>query len=290
MADTAVFRADAADGGGRLVVARVASVVAAFALWIIAAWYVEQSFRRPESVLPYPWQVVAGIPRMAVFAGPGTAETWGNAFAVLLSNSLDSALRLAAGLVIGALAGIGTGLLLGASRTARQLFELPLLLIRTIPLFALIPLFLAWFGGSSTGVVVYIAFGVFSMLLINTIAAIENVSPTVQNFARTLGASRARVYRTVIVPAIVPEIAGGIRVVIGIAWALLIGGELLGAQSGLGRILALAAQFSDTGRMIVIVALVAIYTIALDHIVKRVVAHLTRWSPSAAQRPAKSTS
>jgi sulfonate transport system permease protein len=118
------------------------------------------------------------------------------------------------------------------------------------------------------------------------LAAIENVSPTIQNFARTLGASRLRVYRTVVLPAIVPEVAGGIRVVIGIAWALLIGGELLGAQSGLGRILSLAAQFADTGRMIVIVALVILYTVLIDAVARRIVGRLTRWAPGDAGRVA----
>lgn len=285
MADARISTAVSARGGPPGAAgAQVASILVVLVLWTVAAWFVEQNFRRPQAVLPYPWQVIEAIPRLAVFAGPGTPETGINAARVLLSNSIDSASRLALGLLIGGACGIATGLVLGMSRVLRQLFELPLLLLRTIPLFALIPLFLAWFGGSNAGVVVYIAFGVFSMLLVNTLSAIENVSPTIQNFARTLGASRFHVYRTVVLPSIVPEVAGGVRVVIGIAWALLIGGELLGAQSGLGRILSLAAQFADTARMIIIVALVVIYTVLVDALVRRAVRRLTRWSPGEAGR------
>lgn len=260
---------------------RVSSVLACFFLWSGAAWIVAQCFRRPDVILPYPWDVVAAFPRLSVFLGPGTEQTTWNALIALLTNSLDSALRLLLGLLIGGIVGIGTGLLFGLSRHVRHLFRLPLLMLRTIPLFALIPLFLAWFGGSELGIVVYIAFGVFSMLLINTLSAIEHVPPVIQNLARTLGASRLHVYRTVVIPAITPEIVGGIRVVVGIAWALLIGGELLGAQSGVGRILSLSEQYSDTSRMIIIVFSIVTYAILIDYLVRFISFRITSWSPGA---------
>ncbi len=258
---------------------RAGSVVAIIVIWIVCAWLVAQNFNRPASVLPYPWEVLSDLRGLAVFVGPGADLTLENAVGVIVDNSLDSAVRLGLGVMIGAMLGVGTGLLLGMSRIASMTLQIPLLLIRTIPLFALIPLFLTWFGGSDTGIVAYIAFGVFSMLLVSTVAAIENVPPVILDFARALGASRWRVYRTVVVPAIIPEVAGGLRVVVGIAWAILIGGELLGAQSGLGRILSLAEQFSYTGRMMLIVAIIMIYTISVDYFVMLLSNYLTRWAP-----------
>ncbi|WIY53559.1 ABC transporter permease subunit [Devosia sp. YIM 151766] len=258
---------------------RALSVLGVALSWVVASYLVERAFARSAVILPYPWDVLAAVPRLSVFFGPGTEETWANAAIVLAKNTYDSLVRLSFGLLIGGILGIGVGLTLGMSRHARLILQPSLLLLRTIPLFALIPLFLAWFGGTDVGIVSYVAFGVFCMLLINTLAAIQNVSPVITNFARTLGASKVHVYRTVVVPAIVPEVAGGIRVVVGMAWALLIGGELLGAQSGVGRILSLAQQFSDTSRMFIIVAMIIIYTVFLDQLVRFAVAHITRWAP-----------
>ena len=259
---------------------RIFAVVAMFAIWIMSSWLVTLTFARPQIVLPYPWQVLAGVKGLGVYKGPGAELTYWNAIEVVLLHSFDSAVRLAAGLGIGGALGIATGLLLGMNQYLQKMFQTPLLLIRAIPLFALIPLFLTWFGGTNTGVVSYIAFGVFSMLLVNTIAAVRNVPPLIQDFARTLGASRWRVYRTVVFPAIVPEITGGVRVIVGIAWAILIGAELLAAPSGVGRILTLSEQYSATDRMILIVMLIMIYTLIVDYFVIRAVRYLNRWSPS----------
>ena len=259
---------------------RIFAVVAMFAIWILSSWLVTLTFSRPQIVLPYPWQVLAGIKGLGVYKGPGAELTYWNAIEVVLSHSFDSAVRLAAGLIIGGTLGLATGLLLGMNQYLQKMFQTPLLLIRAIPLFALIPLFLTWFGGTNAGVVSYIAFGVFSMLLVNTIAAVRNVSPLIQDFARTLGASRWHVYRTVVFPAIIPEITGGVRVIVGIAWAILIGAELLAAPSGVGRILTLSEQYSATDRMIMIVLLIMIYTLIVDYFVIRAVRYLNRWSPS----------
>ena len=266
--------------GGREARFRIYAVVAMFAIWIFSSWIVTLTFSRPQIVLPYPWQVLAGIKGLGVYKGPGAELTYRNAIEVLLFHSFDSGVRLAAGLAIGGALGLATGLLLGMSQYLQKMFQTPLLLIRAIPLFSLIPLFLTWFGGTNTGVVSYIAFGVFSMLLVNTIAAVRNVPPLIQNFARTLGASRWHVYRTVVFPAIVPEITGGIRVIVGIAWAILIGAELLAAPSGVGRILTLSEQYSATDRMILIVMLIMIYTLIVDYFVVRATRYLNRWSPS----------
>ena len=259
---------------------RIFAVLAVLGIWIFSSWVVSLTFSRPQIVLPYPWQVLAGIKGLGVYKGPGAELTYWNAIEIVLIHSFDSAVRLAAGLLIGGGLGLATGLLLGMSQYLQKMFQVPLLLIRAIPLFALIPLFLTWFGGTNTGVVSYIAFGVFSMLLVNTIAAVKNVQPLIQDFARTLGASRWHVYRTVVLPAIVPEISGGIRVIVGIAWAILIGAELLAAPSGVGRILTLSEQYSATDRMILIVLLIMIYTLIVDYFVVRTVRYLNRWSPS----------
>ena len=149
----------------------------------------------------------------------------------------------------------------------RQVFEAPFPILRVMPLFALLPMFLSWFGCAHAGSIAFVAFAVFSMLFINTIEAIRNVDPIARVLAQTPGASRARVYRTVVVPAVVPELVGGMRVVLGLAWAILLAAEFLAAQSGIGRI------------MILIMLLIMLYTFVIDRLVAMTAAYATRWVP-----------
>ena len=255
------------------------AILALIGLWWLAALMVQANLMRGEIFLPSPLQVIEAIPRLSVFAGASTPQTFSNGLWVIAVNTGSSALTLVGGLTIGGGLGIGLGLAFGWSATLRLVLEGPFLLIRVIPLFALLPLFLSWFGGTRTGAVSFVAFAVFSMLFVNTLEAIRNVSPLVQAYARTLGASRLRVYRCIVVPAIVPELIGGARVVLGLSWAILLAAEFLAAQSGIGRIMILAQQYLDTSRVILIVLLIMVYTLALDRFVAAMGARATRWVP-----------
>jgi sulfonate transport system permease protein len=258
---------------------RLLSVVLILAAWTLGARYVAGHYRNPEVLLPSPYTVAHDFSGVAVFRGPGTPLTVSNTIYVIASNTFTSFERILAGLLIGSILGVGIGLVLGWGRRVRAIVEAPLMLIRTIPLLALIPLFLTWFGGTDRGIISYIAFAVFAMLLINTLEAVRNVPPAVQLYARTLGASKLRVYRTVVIPAIVPEMVGGIRVMLGLSWAILLAGEYLGAQSGIGYILIQAQQYSYTSRMVLIVLLIMIYTFVMDRGFAALAGRITHWMP-----------
>jgi len=115
------------------------------------------------------------------------------------------------------------------------------------------------------------------MIVINTIVAIRNVNPIYINFARTLGSNNMRVFKTVILPAIVPELTGGIKVVIGVSWAITLAAEYLVAQRGLGRIMILAERYLFTGRMIIIIILFMIYSLLLNWLFGKLMNFITRW-------------
>jgi ABC-type nitrate/sulfonate/bicarbonate transport system permease component len=254
-------------------------VLILISLWWVAALVLARISDRAQVLLPSPADVVESIPRLSVFAGPGAQRTYLMGLQVIAENTFASAITLVGGLGLGCLAGIGMGLALGWSQKLRCVFEAPLLVVRVIPILALLPLFLSWFGGTQTGSISFVGFAVFSMLFVNTLEAIRNVDPLVQVYARTLGASAFRVYRTVVMPAILPELVGGLRVVLGLGWAILLAAEFLAAQIGIGHIMILAQQYFDTSRMILIVMLIMILTYALDRLVVLVGARVTRWVP-----------
>ena len=269
---------------------QVVGVVVPLLVWQVAGMLLARVNHQAAILLPTPWTIVThDVPAMGTFYGigiggqyHGATSSYTLAFLTLALNSLITIGRLLVGTAIGLVAGIGIGLLLSATRVIRSLLEPSILIIRTVPLLALIPLFLTWFGGDEIGNILYVAFAVFSMLVVNTIEAVYNVPLVQRQYAQTLGATTLRMYRTVIIPAIIPELVGGIRVVIGLSWAIVLAAEYLAAQSGLGRIMILSEQYLFTGRMVVIAVLFMIYSVVLNALFVRWARYVTRWTPEAA--------
>jgi ABC-type nitrate/sulfonate/bicarbonate transport system permease component len=263
-------------------------IAVAIGIWFAAAYYFQETNpKRAEIIMPSPVKVFSeSLPELATFYGVGMGGEYGqqssyfHAFLVIGYHSMITIGRLLAGVTIGIALGIGVGLLLGWSKYFRWLFELPILILRAIPALALIPLFLIWFGGKEYGNIFYIAFIVFSMIVMNTIVAISNVDAIHMKFASTQGANRGKVFRSVVLPAIIPELTGGIRVVIGVSWAITLAAEYLAAFSGLGRIMILSEKFAFTGRMIVIILLFMVYSLVLNWLVLKLINYITRWKPS----------
>jgi ABC-type nitrate/sulfonate/bicarbonate transport system permease component len=253
------------------------------ALWEAIAWALKPLTPFAEVILP-PWETVWGtaLPSLALlWSGPGAGQpSYWFALRVLAENSAATLGRLLIGTSAGILVGIGLGLLIGWSAPARALLWPSIQLTRPIPTLALIPLFMLWFGGREIGTWLYVGWGAFSMMVVYTVEAVRNVSPVFVEYARTLGASRAGVFRTVICPAIVPALIGGIRVCLGVSWAVVLAAEYLGAQSGLGRILILSQTFFDTGRMVIIVLLFVGYALLLNRLVTSALYRATRWVPA----------
>lgn len=255
------------------------AVVALVCVWfVIAATVAASGLRNPDGVFPSPLATVLAFSDFGQFGSSGES-----AVAVLALNVLVSAIRLALGLVIGSVAGFCLGLLVSWSTILRQIIEPPLLAVRTIPIFALVPLFLTWFGGNDVGVVSFIAFAVFSMVVVNTIEAVKNVPSSLLLYGETTGSRGLHTYRTIVIPSIVPELVGAGRVVIGIAWAVLLAGEFIGAQTGIGHMLIQARQFNNTSLMMLVVVFIAIFTWLMDALFSTLGHRATAWLPSTSQ-------
>jgi ABC-type nitrate/sulfonate/bicarbonate transport system permease component len=123
----------------------------------------------------------------------------------------------------------------------------------------MIPLFNLWFGANTSGIILFVAYGVAVIMFIGTINAVRNVPKVYLDRAATVGASRTAIFRHIILPAIFPEIRASFLLSFGLSWSLVVAGELLGAQSGLGVIVTYALQFAYTGRVMIVAFLFIIY-------------------------------
>ena len=258
----------------------------AFAWWVFT-----DNPRRADRMFPrIEYVATVSFPEFATYYGfdeglLGYRQNVGQALAVLFENALVTIRRLVIGLVAGIGLGIGVGLLVGMSRWARDVVLPPVLLLRTIPILALIPLFMFWFGAREIGILIFVSFAVFSMMIVNTLEAIRNVPPIFQDYARCMGATRRQIYRTVIVPAILPSLNGGIRVILGLSFAIVLAGELLATDSGLGWLMILSERFFMIGRIVVIVVIFVILSLVLNGLYLAASRYVNRWVPARPMSP-----
>ena len=267
-------------------------------LGMAAAWQVLSMVYRAEAVPGEPmvpgWQVLATKTFLSLsdywqggfgvqgVAG-GAAPSYAAATLAVLGNSADTIVRLYTGLIIGALTGALLGLAVSWSSWTRRLVEAPVQFLRTLPLLAMVPLFQLWFGTYFVGKVSFVAYGVGVIFFAGVINAVKNVPQIYIDNARVLGASWLQLYRTVILPAIFPELRATILLSLGTGWAAVLGAEYLGAQSGLGYIIVYSQQFAYLDRMFFVALLFVVYASISYAAFNALSQRLLRWAPRAGQ-------
>jgi sulfonate transport system permease protein len=144
-------------------------------------------------------------------------------------------------------------------------------------------LFQLWFGATFLGQSLFAAYGVGVIVFAGTVNAVRNVPQIYIDNARLFGASRFAVYRTVILPAILPAMRSVALLCLGAGWGAVLGAEYLGAQAGLGYIIVYAQQFAFLDRMFLVSLVFVLCTSASFFVVQRLFAHWLAWAPPSAR-------
>lgn len=154
------------------------------------------------------------------------------------------------GYILAAVIGVPLGLLMGYYHTFNKLISPIFEIIRPIPPIAWIPLSMVWLGIGTTAKSFIIFLAAFVPCVINSCTGVRLTNPVLINVAKTCGASRWEIFRTVCVPNAMPLAFTGIRVALGNAWSTLVAAELLSATAGLGYMI---QQGRSLGRSDVII-------------------------------------
>ena len=208
----------------------------------------------------------------------GDPQSYTYAFLAILYHSGATFLRLLIGFFAGTVIGSALGLAVSWSVWGRRIVNLPIQFLRVLPLLALIPLFQIWFGLSLLGEVSFVAYGVGVIFFAATVNAVGNVPQIYIENARTFGASRWRLYRTVILPAILPEVELAVLLALGAAWGAVLGAEFLGSQYGLGYILVYSQAYGFLDRMFLIALLVVLYATLTYRLAGMLFDHVNWWN------------
>jgi sulfonate transport system permease protein len=213
------------------------------------AWYRLVS---PLAVLVI-WQLVSSSGLVSEQKLPSPSTVLHTAITLITTNSaaygtLQGAMtvsleRVAIGFVLGGSAGLVLAVIAGLSRLGENAVDPLLQMLRTLPLFGLIPVFIVWFGIGELPKVLLIALGSAIPLYLNTFAGIRNVDAKLAEAGQSLGLTRTEMIRHLILPGALPQMLVGLRQSLGVAWLALVVAEQINANAGLGFMISQATQF-----------------------------------------------
>ncbi len=185
--------------------------------------------------------------------------------------------RALIGFLLGGGLGLAFGLAAGLSRKAEYVLDPSLQMLRMIPHLAVAPLILLWFGFGEQSKIVIIALGAFFPLYINTFMGIRNVDGKLFDVANVLAFGRTRLLLRLVVPAALPGILLGVRLSLALSWIGLVVAELIGSQSGIGFLINVGKQSSDTELIYIGVVIFAIVGKLVDSLVRLLERKLLHW-------------
>jgi sulfonate transport system permease protein len=193
------------------------------------------------------------------------------------SATLISVQRVLAGFAVGSAIGLVLAVTAGLSRVGEDAVDPPMQMLRTLPHFGLIPLFIVWMGIGEAPKIALIAMGVAFPLYLNTFSGIRSIDRKVTEAALTLGLTRRQRLRHVVVPGALPQALVGLRQSLGVAWLSLIVAETVSADSGLGYMINHAREFLQTDIIVVGLAAYSILGLATDSLVRLIERRALAW-------------
>ena len=192
-----------------------------------------------------------------------------------------SAVRIALAFAAAALVALPLGVLMGAFEPVERFLDPILAPLRYMPISAFIPLLILWFGIDEGEKIAFLFLGVFVYLLPVVITAVRAVPEELLQTALTLGATRAQVIRTVIIPAALPDIFDSFRVMNAISWTYVILAEFVNARRGLGYLIALAGNHLKTAEVFSGILVIGLIGLATDALIRLVNSLLFPWRETA---------
>lgn len=224
--------------------------------------------------VPSPSAVVRRIADLAaggILDDPYSGMLWKHTYASLV--------RVFSGFGLAAAIGVPLGILMGRSKLASRLLEPTVNLIRPIPVTAWVPLALIMIGIGDRSTIFLVFLAALFPIILNTVTAVEQVPERLLEAAAMLGTSRSKALWKVVFPAALPGIIGGLRVAIGLAWALLVVGEMTGITVGLGAMITEAKEVSKTDLIVAGMLIIGLLGFLSDRLIVWIVKLVSRRRP-----------
>ena len=218
------------------------------------------------------WGVTRGIPESRVVSPvilPSPEEVIRSFGALWYERNLVASIiatmrRVLIGFGLAIVVGVPLGIIAGAWRVFDAAAAPIALFGRNVPVAALIPLTILWFGIDETQKVMFIFIACVPFVFSDALAAVIGVPDRYVETAETLGASRLQIVRKVLVALALPDIYRSLRSLFGMAFGYIMLAELINAEHGLGYLLSTSQRRGLSEHIILILLIIGILAFVID--------------------------
>lgn len=173
--------------------------------------------------------------------------------------------------------GVVAGVAMGASLPFNRLAGPVLWSIYATPWLAWRPLSVAWFGFGVAPIVFLVFIAAIFPVMLNTAAGVSATEPALVSAGRIFGASRLSIYRKIVLPSALPFVFAGMRQSMVMATIALLVGELTGAASGIGALIANKTALYQTDEAFAAIILAVGWTLTLTALIDVVRRRIAPW-------------
>ncbi|MSP61246.1 MAG: ABC transporter permease [Myxococcales bacterium] len=220
------------------------------------------------SALLLGWSLAAHLAGAHTLPGPGKvarAIVELTERGLLLRFAVASLFRVTWGYLLAVAVAVPLGLCLGLLQRAERTLNPLLQILRPISPLAWIPLAILWFGVGDLSAIFIIFIASALPLTVTTINAVHLVPRVHLDAGRNFGLGPLALVRRVVYPAVLPQLIGGLRLALGIAWLVVVAAEMIAVNSGLGFLIIDARNAGDRYDLVVAgMVLIGLIGLVLD--------------------------
>jgi ABC-type nitrate/sulfonate/bicarbonate transport system permease component len=220
--------------------------------WLVTLGPPEERFISPV-ILPGPWDVVGSFPTLLRERA-------------LLQSIAATLTRVFIGFGLAVIVGVPLGIVAGSWRVVASAGAPLALFGRNVPVAALIPLTILWFGIDETQKVMFIFVACLPFVYSDAVRAIAGVHDRYVETAQTLGATSSQIVRKVLVALALPDIYDSLRHLFGMAFGYIMLAELINAQHGLGFLLMTSQRRGLSEHIILILVIIGFLAYSIDRL------------------------
>lgn len=230
------------------------------------------------------WELLVRLEGLAPIFLPPPSSILKYLFAMIVDGSLPyhlaiTFLRILAGFLIAAVAGIFVGIVMGMSPLAARIIDPWIGALYPLPKISLIPLLIIWLGTGEAYKIVISSVTAFFPIVISTFAGIREVNSGLIKAAKDLGASTRQIQIKIVVPAALPAIFSGLQLGMGVTIILVVAAEMIGgsSDSGMGYLLVHAGQVMETEKVFASLIALAVFGAVITNIQRRIDYLIAPW-------------
>ncbi|MCX6056327.1 MAG: ABC transporter permease [Chloroflexi bacterium] len=228
------------------------------------------------------WEMVARFGKPPVFLLPPPVMVWEKFVEIAMDGTLlfhtsITLYEVMLGLIIGSLLASGLGYLLAKSQILEKLFSPYLVASQAIPMVAIAPLLIIWFGPGMFSKILICALIVFFPVLVNTMIGFRAVPENLRDLLQSMKATRWQKLRSLEIPAALPILFGGLRIGATLSVIGAVVGEFVGSDRGLGFLINVGRGQYDTALVFVAIFTLIVMALVLYGLAMLAEKRSTRW-------------